>query len=91
MWAGTYNGLFRYSRSTHQTKVYTHEVSDAGSLSDNFVRDLFKDSEGRLWVTTRLGLDRFDPAREGFVHYRHDRLDPSSLPNDNLQPIAEDL
>lgn len=91
VWAGTYNGLVRYNRITHQAKLYAHEVGRPGSLSDNHVRDLLRDSEGRLWVTTRLGLNLFDPARGTFIHYRHDRLDSSSLPNDNLQPIAEYL
>jgi len=91
VWAATYDGLVRYDRLTHQTKLYAHAVGDAGSLADNYVRDLLKDSQGRLWATTRLGLDRFDPEHEKFLHYQHNPLDPSSLPDNNIQPIAEDL
>ena len=91
VWAGTYNGLIRYNRTTHQTQLYAHEVGHPGSLSDNYVRDMLKDAEGRLWITTRLGLDRLDPATGSFLHYKHSPGDPMSLPSDNIQPIAEDL
>jgi len=91
VWAATYNGLVCYNRLTHKAQLYAHEVGHPGSLSDNYVRDLLKDSQGRLWITTRLGLDRFEPAIESFVHFKHNALDPSSLPSDNIQPIAEDL
>jgi diguanylate cyclase (GGDEF)-like protein len=91
VWAATYNGLVRYNRATHTAKLYAHSVSDAASVSDNYVRDLIKTSDGKLWITTRLGLDLFDTATEKFLHLRHNDRVADSLPSDNIQPIAQDL
>jgi diguanylate cyclase (GGDEF)-like protein len=91
VWVGSYDGLTRYDRTTHEAHLYAHDVSHADSLSDNYVRDMLKASDGRFWITTRLGLDCFDAASETFHHYKHSAKDPDSLPSDNVQPIAEDL
>ena len=90
LWVATYAGLVRYNRTTHQARLYSHQVNDPTSLSDNYVRDFIKTSDGRLWITTRLGLDVLDASGEHFTHIRHNAHDPASLPNDNIQPIAED-
>ena len=91
VWTATYNGLVRYNRATRKAQLYVHSVSDPGSVSDNYVRDLIKASDGQIWVTTRLGLDRLDAATGTFKHVRHDPHVADSLPSDNIQPITEDL
>lgn len=90
IWAGCYNGLLRYNRRTGELKVFTHQPGNPATLVDDYVRDILKDSHGRFWITTRLGLELFDPVRETFRHIRHDPKDPTSLANDNIQPMAED-
>lgn len=90
VWAGCYNGLIRYNRRTREVKVFAHQASNPQSIADDYVRDMLKDSKGRFWVTTRLGLDLFDPEQGTFRHFRHDPKDPTSLASDNVQPLAED-
>lgn len=91
VWVATYNGLVRHNRRLKTSQMFGHIVGDAGSLSDNYVRDMVKTRDGKLWITTRLGLDCFDYGTGKFAHVRHDPKDPESLPNDNIQPITEDL
>ncbi len=68
MWFGTQYGLNRFDG--YKTKVFKHEPGRADSLSCVYVRSLFVDRAGTLWVGCDRFLDRFEPATETFRHYR---------------------
>ncbi len=68
MWFGTQYGLNRFDG--YKTKVFKHESGRPESLSCVYVRSLFVDRAGTLWVGCDRFLDRFDPATETFKHYR---------------------
>ena len=67
MWFGTQYGLNRYDG--YKFKVFAREPGRSNSLSGVFVRSLFKDREGTLWVGCDQFLDKFDPVTETFTHY----------------------
>jgi ligand-binding sensor domain-containing protein len=68
MWFGTQYGLNRFDGC--KSKVFKHEPGRPDSLSCVYVRSLFVDRAGTLWVGCDRFLDRFDPATETFKHYR---------------------
>jgi signal transduction histidine kinase/ligand-binding sensor domain-containing protein len=68
IWFGTQYGLNRYDG--YKSKVFKHEPGRPDSLSCVYVRGLFVDRAGTLWVGCDRFLDRFDPATETFKHYR---------------------
>ncbi len=68
LWFGTQYGLNRYDG--YKSKVFKHEPGRPESLSCVYVRSLFVDHAGILWVGCDRFLDRFDPATETFKHYR---------------------
>lgn len=92
IWIGTQDGLNRYDG--HRVEVFRHDPTDADSLADNFIVDLYQDRQGRLWILfVQPGvLNRFDPRTERFQRYSHDPNDPTTLPNVPLRPrsIYED-
>jgi signal transduction histidine kinase/ligand-binding sensor domain-containing protein/CheY-like chemotaxis protein len=89
MWFGTEDGLNKYDG--YEFKVYRHDSQDSNSLSDNWVRALYEDPSGAIWIGTRNGgLNRFDPLSERFTHYRHDPNSAESLGNDFVSTIHED-
>jgi ligand-binding sensor domain-containing protein len=52
---------------------------------------LFADDDGIIWVgTLGLGLDRFDPIKNVFTHYRHQEDNTASLINDTVTAITKD-
>lgn len=54
LWIGTFDrGLLHI----HQGKL--DMFSQINGLSSNYIRDLFEDREGNIWVATDNGLDRF--------------------------------
>ena len=74
LWFGTKDGLKRYDG--YRFRDFRPEAGNANSLSGLVVESVFNDRSGKLWVTSDLSLDRFDPATEVFTHYP---TDPSVL------------
>jgi ligand-binding sensor domain-containing protein/signal transduction histidine kinase len=87
MWFGTQYGLNRYDG--YKSKVFKHEPGRPDSLSCVYVRGLFVDRAGTLWVGCDRFLDRFDPATETFKHYRIYTELPNELPTP-IDRIRED-
>jgi signal transduction histidine kinase/ligand-binding sensor domain-containing protein len=78
IWFGTQYGLNRYDG--YRSKVYKHEPGRSHSLSCVYIRSLFVDHSGTLWVGCDRFLDKFDPITETFTHYRVDTQDPRRMP-----------
>ncbi len=91
LWLGTNIGLIKYDKETRAIKHYTSAVEDAGSLSDDFIRYVFVDSNGILWVGTRRGgLNKYDERTDSFKHYQADPSDTYSLSHNLVMQISED-
>jgi ligand-binding sensor domain-containing protein len=59
-WVGTYgNGLSALNPLTGRfTEHYHHDPTDPGSLSSEFVFDVFCDRSGILWIGTEAGVEK---------------------------------
>jgi ligand-binding sensor domain-containing protein len=57
-------------------------------LSNAWVQSIVKDSRGFLWFGTQDGLNRYDG--NGIKIYRHDSMDPTSLPSSTAGALFED-
>ncbi|MDQ2075139.1 two-component regulator propeller domain-containing protein [Marinimicrobium sp. ABcell2] len=88
MWIGGLSGLARFDGKT--TKIYRNDANNPKSVSNNYVRDLLVDSQGRLWVATRGGLNLYDPVSDTFTRYQHDPNNPHSLSHNAVTSLAED-
>ena len=70
---------------------YRHEPNNPKSLSNDFVRVIFEDREGRFWIGTQGGgLNKFEREAGTFSHYRANLDDPEALNNDYIFSIYED-
>lgn len=67
IWLGTVGGLNRFDG--YKTKVYEHQYRDSTALMPSAVRYLYRDSQGRLWVSFMNGLMEYDYARDCFKNY----------------------
>jgi ligand-binding sensor domain-containing protein/two-component sensor histidine kinase len=68
LWFGTQYGLNRFDG--YRFKVFRHEPKQPGSLGGVYVRSLFIDHSGTLWVGCDESFDKFDPVTETFTHFR---------------------
>jgi two-component system sensor histidine kinase ChiS len=89
MWFGTYHGLNRYD-GYHFT-TYLSSPTNPLAVSDNVITCLLEDRRQNLWVGTRLGgLNRYDRARDAFVHYTQASKPPYRLSANKVECLLED-
>jgi ligand-binding sensor domain-containing protein/signal transduction histidine kinase len=94
LWIGTASGLCRLGLDCTDQPVFDCFRSDRRnprSLSSDYVRVLFADRDGQIWIGTENGgLDKFDHQAGSFIHSRSDPDRPSSLNNDSVYSLAQD-
>ena len=87
VWVGTRtDGLSIYDPKLGYFSRYSHKEGDAKSLINNEIRALAAD-EGGVWIGTSAGLDYFSLAKNSFMHYQQDQLNPDSLHNQNIYSL----
>lgn len=67
IWFATTRGLYRYD--SYRFRLFRHDPQNPGSLSGNYLRTMFKDRSGNLWIACDEFADRYDSARETFTHF----------------------
>jgi DNA-binding NtrC family response regulator/ligand-binding sensor domain-containing protein len=100
IWVGTEGGLYELipiQGGDNQTifNHYQHNPADPISLSNNYVRIIFEDSRGNLWVGTDLGLNRIVRSNINeddisFVSYKYNPSDINSISHNEIYSISED-
>ncbi len=96
IWIGTKNGgLNRYNRQnkTFIRYPYLTDVSKPSpdALIDPFVRVIFEDKRGNLWVGTRGGgLSNLNKQTGKFEHFLHDKNNPKSISSNTVYSMIED-
>jgi ligand-binding sensor domain-containing protein len=60
----TYSGLQKYNG--YEFKTYTSDVAKPGTLTSNFVEDMFEDNDGDLIVALEDGIDIYDKSTDNF-------------------------
>lgn len=79
LFIGTDRGLYFHTRQ-----------SDDVIIPDVFVRDIFRDSHGILWITSYNGMGLFSIDRGRTTQYRHNDSDPYSLCHNQTHVCCED-
>lgn len=87
IWFGTQHGLYSYD--TEGFNKYLHKPDDPNSPPGNFIRNLFCDSSGKMWISTNTGLAYYDFELERFVHCRFADDDGNRISRNVLQ-VFED-
>src|SRR5580658_4848897 len=81
--------LIRYDGN--QMLKFLHDPQNPNSLGESYPTHLCTDSAGFIWIGLfGGGLDRFDPERGIFVHYRHSATDSNSLSDDVVTALTID-
>lgn len=89
LWIGTRAGLVLFDG--YETRVFQHDLADAGTLADNSIRTLYEDRQGHLWVGTNAGgLNRLDRATWRVTRFQHDPANPRSLSHNSVYAVLED-
>jgi ligand-binding sensor domain-containing protein len=95
VFAGTLDGgLNKIVRSNTGRRYsfinYTHDPSDPGSLSHDFVWSIYEDRTGIIWLGTDVGINKLNPDASKFVHFKSEPYKPHSLSNNEITAIFRD-
>jgi signal transduction histidine kinase/ligand-binding sensor domain-containing protein/CheY-like chemotaxis protein/AraC-like DNA-binding protein len=94
IWIGTTNGLVILDPSGNKPgdwrfTTYTKVPGDKSSLGNNDVQYIYRDSKGRMWVSTSGGgLNEAIPRAKGIAFKSYTKAD--GLPSDYIVSMAED-
>jgi signal transduction histidine kinase/ligand-binding sensor domain-containing protein/CheY-like chemotaxis protein/HPt (histidine-containing phosphotransfer) domain-containing protein len=89
LWVGSDDaGIDVLDPASGRFEHFRHDPTDPGSLSADQIFTLGVDRSGAVWIGTAKGLDRWQPERRTFLHFRSD--DPRSLGGRQISSIIED-
>ncbi|TKG96313.1 hybrid sensor histidine kinase/response regulator [Puteibacter caeruleilacunae] len=84
MWFGTQDGLNRYDGTDFF--VYKNDVRDSASIASNYIRKLYIDRKGTLWIGGDKGVSRYSLKHDSFVNH----ILVKGNTNENITDILED-
>lgn len=92
LWIGTAgNGVTILNISKNKKQLFKRSAKrKAGELNSNFIEDIYRDSNNRMWVASANGLHLFDEQKEEFIVYRHKKDDNYSISDNYVTGITED-
>jgi ligand-binding sensor domain-containing protein/signal transduction histidine kinase len=82
MWFATEDGLNKYD-GTNFT-IYNHSPGESNSLTYRWIERIVEDSNGNLWLGSRHGLSRLDPATGEIVQYLKNSDRDHHIVNDTI-------
>jgi ligand-binding sensor domain-containing protein len=90
LWAGTrHDGLYLFDENQRLIRTFLHDPADPTSISNNYILDILEDHDGNIWITTSLGLNKFDKSSKLFVKYFHNET-AGSLPDNKVYDLFID-
>ena len=91
IWVGTMGGLDEIKSSRKSSIHFQHDPENNNSLCDNFIRSIFVDKSGIVWIgTNNDGLNRYDPKTGKFQLFTYDMNDTTSISNKGVISICQD-
>lgn len=88
---GTHIGFAILDPTRTQLKKFRNDQNDPASLSDDYIRLVYVDSNNFVWIGTSAGgLNRFNPNSGEFVRYLHDANNAQSLIDNDVRAVTED-
>ena len=70
IWVGAGYGLFKFD--SNNFTGYFNNQKDSNSISDNFIKFVFCDSNGKLWIGHRKGFSLYNPEKDNFNNFHFD-------------------
>lgn len=90
LWIGTHNrGLNLFDEHNESFAKIIHNPYDGESLSDNYVRVIYQDLSGNLWVGTGKGINKRIPNSQHFINLKHIAGNSSTLSADEITSITD--
>jgi signal transduction histidine kinase/ligand-binding sensor domain-containing protein/DNA-binding response OmpR family regulator len=93
-WLSSFNGLMLLDTITFSVRLFEPDPKNNQSISEKFVRSLFEDSKGRIWVGTQskgVCLMRYEkPESPVFKNFIPDPNNPKTITEGAVLCFSED-
>ncbi len=91
IWVACENNISKYDPIEHRFAKHLYQAGNPISLSGPNISAFYMDDSGYLWVATQgSGINRLDPARKRYQHFRHDENDADAIDRDIVFNIVPD-
>lgn len=91
LWIGTYGaGLNLLLNNSNKFLRFEHDPNNPYSITNNFISNIFEDSDGDIWIATDGGLNQIDTKTYKFKSYQHNSKNKKSISINNIISLAED-
>ncbi|CAM3497249.1 two-component regulator propeller domain-containing protein [Zobellia roscoffensis] len=85
LWVGTFGGgLNKYIPGKDGEEGSFISYSGRDGLPNNVIKGILEDSQGNLWLSTNMGLSKFNPKNETFKNYN----ESDGLQDNEFQELA---
>lgn len=69
-WLGGENGLIHIKNERDRYQIRWFQTKDADyPLNHNYIRDIYEDRDGNIWIATDGSIARYDRDKDRFVYY----------------------
>lgn len=91
LWIGTRGGGVNcIDRRTGKYTFYKEKENDPSTLNSNDVTSILQDHQGTIWIGTSRGVSRFNPERNNFTRFLHDKKNHWESRNFRVIRVLED-
>ncbi len=85
LWIGTFGGgLNKFVPGENGEDISFISYSIGDGLPNNVIKGILEDREGNLWLSTNMGLSKFNPTNESFKNYN----ESDGLQDNEFQELA---
>lgn len=81
-------GFYIFDVRTGKTDQFIHQDKIDNSICNNNIWAVYKDIKGYVWIGTEHGLDRFDPQKLTFEHFKIQSDSTKSLLAESIRHIV---
>jgi len=85
LWIGTEVGIYRVNNPKRLTVEKPEFISGTAGIFG--VRQFIENPSGIIWGNSTVGLLRWNPDKQQFDLYQHDRENPNSLPENHVTSL----
>ncbi len=91
LWVGTQSGLSIIELNHNKITNLKNDPAREGTINNNFVRTIFNDKMGNIWIgTAGGGINKYSPHKKRFYKLFHDPEKETSFSHNMTRSIIED-
>lgn len=88
-WIATYgSGLVTFDLNEHRGRRYLRDLTASAPLSNNFIRSIFMDRSGIVWLGTDRGLSKINPSADGLLNIHSSPLRSTGLIGNEVRSVT---